>query len=70
MLSDLVNQLIKSIHDLINHQNASTVVEDIAVTAEDVAGIIPEVTTPNAGLVADAVNAVAFLVKSEVPASK
>jgi len=70
MLSDLVNQLIKTIHDLINHPDATTAITDIATTAEDVVGVIPEVMAPNAALVADAVNAALNVAKAAMPAAK
>ncbi len=69
MLTDLINQLITTIHDFITHQSASTDVQNIVTTAEDVVGIIPEVTTPNAALVADAVNAALAVAKAAVPAN-
>lgn len=67
MLSDLINQLIKTIHDLVNHPSASTAIADIATTAEDVVAVIPEVMAPNAALVADAVNAVVSVAKNYLP---
>ena len=67
MLSDLINQLIKTIHDLITHQGAATAISDVATTAADVAGVIPEVLAPNAALVADAVNAVVSVAQNQLP---
>lgn len=62
MLTDLIAQLMKTIHDFVSKQPASTDLSDVATTAADVVGVIPEAMFPQAALVADAVNAVVGIV--------
>ncbi len=70
MLSDFFNQLIKTVHDIVSHPSAVTIIKDVAVTAEDVAGVIPEVMGDKASLVADVVNSALSVAAQNLPAAK
>lgn len=59
MIFSLVTNLIKTVHDLTNHPTAAIVLRDAVSTVDDVASIVPEATLGNAGLVVDAINAIA-----------
>lgn len=69
MLTDLITQLIKTIHDFVSKAGSTTDIADLAVTAEDVVTTIPEVLAPNVGLAVDAVNAVIDIAKAATPAT-
>lgn len=59
MLFGLIDQLVKTVHDLTNHPSVSTILKDAVATTEDVAAVVPEAATGNAGLVIDAIQAIA-----------
>lgn len=69
MLSDLIAQLIKTVHDFVSKAPAATNINDLAVTAEDIVGIVPEILAPNVGLVADIVTSAISIAKAALPAS-